>query len=172
MKLQNIFWIFMGCVMIAALFRYSEQSSAPAVPSPANASASAPPSPSMPDESGAGVVLQRESNGHFFATANINGRDIRFLVDTGATAVALTSHDAEAMGLYWSPAELTKVGRGVNGDVMGKAVIVPIITIGDLEARNVKAAIIPDGLDVSLLGQTFLSQVKSVNISGDKMTLR
>lgn len=178
MKLQNLFWIFMGCVIVAAIIRYNDMPPAP-TSAPAQVSAAAPattassaPVPPPSYQSGAGVTLRREDGGHFYATARANGRDIRVLVDTGATAVALTSADAEALGLYWNPAELTKVGRGVNGDVFGKPVMIPSLSVGDLEARNVKAAIIPEGLDVSLLGQSFLSQVGSVNISGDVMTLR
>ncbi len=181
MKFQHVYWAFFACVMLAGLFRCSEQSLTPSTefvsaPVAANTSSSPLPVPSAPPIKPAwgvnGVTLERQSDGHFYASANIQGRDIRFLVDTGASAVALTARDAETMGLSWNPAELTLVGRGVSGDVMGKPVIIPSIQVGDLHAENVQAAIIPEGLDVSLLGQSFLSNVGTVNISDNKMTLK
>ncbi len=171
--------------MLAGIYRYVERSAAPAPEAavtenrPAAASITAPPpqaaprsSSPNPYRSASGITLQRQDDGHFYAAAKIQGTDIRFLVDTGATAVALTGDDAQRLGLYWNESELTKIGRGVSGDVFGKPVIIPSIQVGNLRAENVQAAIIPDGLDVSLLGQAFLSQVGNVNISDDKMTLQ
>jgi clan AA aspartic protease (TIGR02281 family) len=117
------------------------------------------------------IILDRQSDGHFYTTARTDGADIRFLVDTGASAIALTGEDASAIGLSWNEEELQKVGRGVSGDVFGKPVLLDRVQIGDLIVSNVQAAIIPEGLDVSLLGQSFLSKVGTVNITGDKMTL-
>jgi aspartyl protease family protein len=97
---------------------------------------------------------------------------LRFLVDTGASVVALNKADAERLGLYWHPGELSTIGRGANGDVIGKPVMLDRLQVGELSAQNVRAVIIPEGLDVSLLGQSFLSQVDNVSISGNQMTLK
>jgi aspartyl protease family protein len=118
------------------------------------------------------IILERQSDGHFYTMAETDGVDIRFLVDTGASGIALTGDDAAAIGLSWNEDELQKVGRGVGGDVYGMLVMLDHIQIGDLVVDNVQAAIIPTGLDVSLLGQSFLSKVGTVNITGDKMTLQ
>jgi aspartyl protease family protein len=123
----------------------------------------------MPDD---GVVLDRSPNNHFYADAIANGQGVRFMVDTGATVVALTAKDAERIGLFWTYNELENVGRGVSGDVQGKRVVINSLQLGGLSASNVQAVIIPDGLDISLLGQSFLSGVGSVSISGNKMTLK
>ena len=117
------------------------------------------------------VELQREPDGHFYAEADVDGATIRLVVDTGASKVALNAADARKLGLDWNPGELEHVGRGVNGDVLGKPVQLDSVTIGDLQADNVEAVIIPEGLDVSLLGQSFLSRVDKVQIQGDRMTL-
>ncbi len=184
MKLEHVFWLCLGMMMLVGISRYTDQSKVAPEPNIANVTnipkstqQPAPQTTSYPTSvkpywDGNGVILKREVDGHFYANATIQGRNIRFLVDTGATAVALTSKDAEALGLFWTPAELTTVGRGVSGDVMGKTVIIPRIQVGNLQAENIPAAIIPEGLDVSLLGQAFLSQVGNVNISDDKMTLQ
>jgi aspartyl protease family protein len=131
-----------------------------------------PRKPNLPSMPGDGVVLTKERDGHFYANATANYSGIRMMVDTGASVVALTAADAQRIGLFWNQNELTLVGRGASGDVMGKAVVIDSLSVGNLSARNVRAIIIPNGLDVSLLGQSFLSQVGNVSISGDQMTLR
>jgi aspartyl protease family protein len=117
------------------------------------------------------MVLDREDDGHFYATVRVDGSDYRMLVDTGATMVALTAEDAQNMGLSWDPNALAPVARGVGGTVLGVPVKLRAISVGDFEAHDVQAVIIPDGLGVSLLGQTFLSQVPKVDISGSTLTL-
>jgi aspartyl protease family protein len=117
------------------------------------------------------MVLDRAGDGHFYATAEIEGGDYRMLVDTGATVVALTGDDARGMGLDWDPDALAPVARGASGPVMGVPVTLPEMAVGDFEARDVRAVIVPEGLAISLLGQSFLSQVPKVAIADDRLTL-
>ena len=116
-------------------------------------------------------VLRRQPDGHFYADAIVEGQNIHFLVDTGATIVALTGDDAEALGLYWDDQDLRPIGRGASGIVYGLPATIKVMEVGGLEARNVEAAIIPEGLGVSLLGQSFLSKIDNVEIAGDEMRL-
>ena len=127
--------------------------------------------PSSFDESGK-VVLTRAEDGHYYAPGDADGTTLRFLVDTGATVVALTQIDAELLGYYLNPGELTVVGRGVSGEVRGKAIMIKRLSIGAISADNVPAVIIPDGLPVSLLGQSFLSRIAQVTISDNRMTMK
>jgi aspartyl protease family protein len=120
---------------------------------------------------GGEMVLEREDDGHFYATAKVDGGDYRMLVDTGASMVALTGEDAQNMGLDWDPNALAPVARGVGGPVMGVPVKIHDIAVGDFEAHDIEAVIIPDGLAVSLLGQSFLRHVPKVDIAGDNLTL-
>ena len=115
------------------------------------------------------TVLQRESDGHFYADALVASYRARFLVDTGASIVALTASDAEAMGLEWAEGDLVPVGRGASGTVYGVPVRLDRVELGEFEARDVEAAIVPEGLGVSLLGQSFLSKLQGVRIEGDRM---
>lgn len=135
---------------------------APAVGSPAPQAAGWAPEPS---------VLERQSDGHFYVRANVNQTTTRFLVDTGASVVALTGDDARAAGLTWSNEDLVPIGQGASGTVYGVPVTLDSVELGDTEARKISGAIIPQGLPVSLLGQSFLSHVDSVRIEGDRMTL-
>jgi aspartyl protease family protein len=122
--------------------------------------------------SGAEVILTRSGDGHFYASGNAEGTAVNFLVDTGASVVALTKEDAARLGHYADPGELSVVGRGVSGEVKGKSIMVRQMSVGTISAQNVPAVIIPEGLHVSLLGQSFLSRVAHVTISDNRMTLK
>lgn len=118
-----------------------------------------------------GAVLKREVDGHFYADAEVNGSGVHFLVDTGATAIALTGDDARSLGLHWNDSDLQPVARGASGPVEGIPVMLNSVELGGVRANSVPAAIIPEGLDVSLLGQSFLSRAQSIKINGDTMEL-
>ncbi|HKX78363.1 MAG TPA: TIGR02281 family clan AA aspartic protease [Novosphingobium sp.] len=117
------------------------------------------------------TVLQRQGDGHFYADAAVGDAQVRFLVDTGASVVALTGEDARAAGLDWDETALRPIGRGASGVVQGVPVTIERIELGGFEATDVEAAIIPDGLPVSLLGQSFLSRMSGAQIDGDEMRL-
>jgi aspartyl protease family protein len=120
---------------------------------------------------GGEMVLDRANDGHFYATAQIDTGDYQMLVDTGASVVALTGDDAHAIGLDWDPNALAPVAQGASGPVMGVPVTIPDMAVGDFEAHNVQAIIVPDGLPVSLLGQSFLRHVPTVSIADNSLTL-
>jgi len=124
----------------------------------------------MHDDEGQ-VVLPRQQDGHFYTNAMIDGERVRMLVDTGASAVVLTGADAEALGFTWNESDLKPIGRGASGVVNGLQVRIDRMEVDGIEAEAVDAAIIPEGLDISLLGQSFLSKVHNVQINGDEMRL-
>jgi aspartyl protease family protein len=115
------------------------------------------------------TVLERERDGHFYASITVDSRDYRVLVDTGASIVALTEQDALDMGLSWDDSEVRVIARGASGDVRGVPVTIPQMQMGGFEAQDVQAAIVPEGLDITLLGQSFLGKIDNVEISGDRM---
>lgn len=122
--------------------------------------------------SAAGVTeLHRAGDGHFYAGVTANGRAITMLVDTGASVVALTGADARAAGLNWNPTQLGVVAQGASGPIRGIALTLDRVTLGGHEARDVRAVIIPEGLPISLLGQSFLATVEPVRIEKDRMVL-
>lgn len=117
------------------------------------------------------VVLPRAPDGHFYADVTVEGVTKEMLIDTGASVIALTGPDAEAMGLYWTEADVAPVARGASGTVYGVPVTLNLVQVGDFEVQAVEAVIVPRGLGVSLLGQSFLSQVGRVEIEGEQMVL-
>ncbi len=117
------------------------------------------------------VTLYRESDGHFYAEVQVDGRYFRMLVDTGASVVALTGDDAAAMGIYWNQDDIQHVAQGANGPVEGVVTTIDRMALGGHETGQVRAIIIPEGAGVSLLGQSFLSTLGKVEIVDDRMIL-
>ena len=117
------------------------------------------------------VILSRGDNGHFYAEVSSDTGKVMMLVDTGASVVALTGNDASMMGVDWNPGDVRPVARGASGDVYGVPVTIDRLDVGGIEARRVPAVVVPEGLDISLLGQSFLSKVQRVEVTGDTMVL-
>lgn len=120
---------------------------------------------------GAEVDLNRAGDGHFYANVFTDSVRTRYMIDTGATMVAITGRDAEAIGLYWNDNDLRHIAHGASGPVMGVPVTIERMELGGFEARNVAAAIVPEGLGISLLGQSFLKTIPNVQIEADRMIL-
>lgn len=117
------------------------------------------------------VVLAREPDGHFYADVEVGGSSARMLVDTGASVIALTDSDADRLGIRWSRNEISPVAKGASGTVYGVRTRLARVRVGDIEARHVDAVIVPEGLAISLLGQSFLAEVGRVEMDQDRMTL-
>ncbi|OYW45726.1 MAG: hypothetical protein B7Z08_03200 [Sphingomonadales bacterium 32-68-7] len=117
------------------------------------------------------ATLQRHANGHFYAAVSVGGRDAEMLVDTGASVVALTGEDALTLGVEWNPNAVVPVAKGASGTVFGVPVRLERVRLGDIEVRGVEAVVVPEGLPISLLGQSFLGRVGRLEIAGDRMVL-
>jgi len=117
------------------------------------------------------MVLPRSRDGHFYADVAVDDVALNMLVDTGASVVALTGEDAEAIGLSWAASEVRPVARGASGAVHGVPVTLARVQLGQIEARDVPAIVVPEGLGISLLGQSFLSRIERVEIDQERMLL-
>lgn len=117
------------------------------------------------------VVIDRSDDGHFYADVLLNGHSIRFLVDTGAGAVALTEEDAKLAGFEIDPAEFRSIGEGPSGLVRGTFVTPHSMKLGEFAPPDLKAAVV-QGASVSLLGQPFLDKLDEIVIRKDVMILR
>jgi aspartyl protease family protein len=137
-----------------------------AAPPPLAAKAVAKPAPALDK------VIERSDDGHFYVDAEVNGQLVHFLVDTGASSVVLTMADAKHVGLPFSEAQFSVIARGASGDVSGQIMKIGRVAIGRKEAFDVQGAVVAEGLDVSLLGQSFLSRIGTLVIDGDRMILR
>jgi aspartyl protease family protein len=120
----------------------------------------------------ASVRLERSVDGHFYTDAMVNGATIRFLIDTGATSIALSPEDAQRAGVNFGNGDFTGAAETAGGTVAIKPVLLDRVSVGPLEATQVEAAIVQGALGTSLLGQSWLRRVGTVTINGDVMELR
>lgn len=127
--------------------------------------------PTGPGAWGGELRLRPRANGHFYATASVNGQPIAFVVDTGATTVALTVDDARRAGIAVDPSRFDVVGTGASGPIRGHEIEIRTIALDGKEARGLTGVVL-DGLEVSLLGQTYLSRLQEVRMAGGEMILR
>jgi aspartyl protease family protein len=125
-----------------------------------------------PPKPGSGAV-QKASDGHFWADAEVAGTtgagQVHFLVDTGATAVALTPADAARLGI--KPTDL-KYGYNVTtagGSSHAAAVTLASVSINGAKLENVQALVVADGLDVSLLGMSYLGRLTRFEATRDTL---
>ncbi len=136
--------------------------------------ASSPGSPhrvTTPSEPRKVTELERSYNGHFYTYAKVNGELVRFLVDTGATSVALSAEDAQRVGFNVDPSSFEVVGEGASGPVRGKLVMIDSVEVEGKLVNDVSGIVLADS-DLSLLGQSYLTRMGEVQMSGDYMLLK
>jgi len=107
------------------------------------------------------VTLNSDRRGHFQADVRVDGRSIEFLIDTGASSVALRESSAARLGIHPSARDYTVRTHTANG--IGKAALVRLdrVELNGITVRDVEAVVMPDeALSTNLLGMTFLSRVK------------
>lgn len=129
--------------------------------------------PSTPVETAPGTAyLSRDMTGHFHAEALVNGTHVRFLVDTGASDVALSAADAQRIGVDPASLRYTVPYQTANGTIYAARVTLNEVTIGGITLRDVAASISREGLDTSLLGMSFLGRLDAVEVRGERLVLR
>ena len=106
---------------------------------------------------GTQIMLAAEPGGHFVTSGSINGRAVRFVVDTGATTIAMGEADARRIGLDYTRGQRGMV-RTANGDVPSYRVSLREVRVGDVTVYNVDATVVPASMEVMLLGNSFLSR--------------
>ena len=112
------------------------------------------------------VSLSRRANGHFYARGAINGYPASFMVDTGATAVAMNLNDARRFGIDISKSVVSTASTA-GGIVKTYVVNLNKISVGAITVHNIPATVVDGDHPVQiLLGNTFLSQVEMSEKSG------
>lgn len=116
--------------------------------------------------SGSRIVLPAGSGGHYTGLGAINGHPIQFVVDTGATSVAMGADVAAQLGLDYSTSRAA-AAMTANGAVPTRMLTLAKVTVGDVTVYNVEAMVVPQSMPVVLLGNSFLSrfQMHSDNTS-------
>ena len=119
------------------------------------------------------VVLRAGADGHFYANVTINGVDMRLLVDTGATSIALAAADARRVGFDPDTLDYLMPVTTANGPTFAAMVTLDEIRLGSIAFGPIGASVMPPGaLERSLLGMSFLQRLSGFEIAGDRLILR
>jgi aspartyl protease family protein len=118
---------------------------------------------------GTRIVLTAGSGGHFFSDGSINGKAVRFIVDTGATNISISESEAQRIGLDYRRGQ-RGIAQTANGQVAAHRVQLSSVRVGEVTLYNIEAIVLPASMDQVLLGNSFLSrfQMKREN---DMLTL-
>jgi aspartyl protease family protein len=162
--------VALGCVMAQVADKWT----------PVPAAAKAAP-PKVQTTAQAGTVAQagirtlnipRDARGHFQTSGRIDGQRVEFMVDTGASVVALNEKSAARFGLRPSPGDYKASVNTANGVIKAAPTRIAMIEIGELTVRDVDAMVLPDeALSENLLGLSFLSKLKRFEYADGKMVL-
>ena len=117
----------------------------------------------------ASISLTADVRGHFAAAGSINGYPVNFLVDTGATSIAINAAEAKRMGLDYKAGQAVGVGTAV-GVVPAWRVTFNTVKVGDITVNQVDGLVVESGLNVPLLGMSFLNRME-MKRDGQIMTL-
>ena len=118
------------------------------------------------------VTVPRDARGQFQVDARIDGLRLSFMVDTGASVIALTASDAARLGIHPARREFTAEVRTANGSVRAAPTTLDRVEIGDLVVRDVAALVLPEAaLSDNLLGLSFLSRLRRFEYSGGNLVL-
>lgn len=124
-----------------------------------------------PSQASAAQVL-RAPDGHWWADAMVDGRAVRLMVDTGATVVALTPHDARRLGLNLTPGDYSHEITTAAGPARAARVRLASLSVGSVRVPDVDAVVVERGLPHSLLGMSWLGRLSGFEASADALTLR
>lgn len=118
------------------------------------------------------VILRRTASGHFETTALVNGTPTSFMVDTGASFIALPYDDALRMGYTEDDLKFVIPMSTANGTTMAAPITINALKVGDIVMNDVRASVSrPGELSGGLLGMSFLNRLDSYSFSGDLLTL-
>jgi len=143
---------------------------APALAHPTSQNAAAAETPVQ--TVGRSLSIPRDARGHFKTEGRIDGQRLGFMVDTGASVIALNETSAARFGLRPSPGDYNATVTTANGTIRGAHTRLAMVDIGGLVVRDVDAMVLPDAaLSENLLGLSFLSKLKRFEYANGKMVL-
>ena len=116
------------------------------------------------------VTLTADSRGHFFANGSINGSSVRYLVDTGASTIAVSVEEARRLGINYLNGARARVSTA-NGTTNAYRVNIDAVRVGEITLNNVECLVVEGGgLPMALLGMSFLNRTQ-MRRDGDSLTL-
>jgi aspartyl protease family protein len=167
--------ILITAAILAGLGTFMAQIADKFAPAPASANpvaAQAVPA-DMPAQAGVrSLNVARDARGHFVTEGRIEGQRVAFMIDTGASVVALNESSAARFGLRPTPAQYNASVTTANGTVKAARMRLALVDVGGIVVRDVDAMVLPDrALSENLLGLSFLSKLKRVQYADGQMVL-
>lgn len=138
---------------------------------PARVNMAVPPRAAARTASPNALEYRADASGHFFVDAAVNGTTIRFLVDTGASVVALSRDDARAAGIAESDLQFSQTMSTANGQAHAARASLRSVRLDQLEILDVPAVVMDQPMPVSLLGMSFLSKLQGYSIHDGVLTI-
>jgi len=117
------------------------------------------------------VMLRRGEDGHFHASLRVNGTDVTFMIDTGASNIVLTQQDARRLGMNVASLDYAHPASTANGTVYGAGVVLDRMELGGNVDRDVRAMVNGGPMDQSLLGMDYLDRFRRLRFEGDRLYL-
>jgi aspartyl protease family protein len=122
--------------------------------------------------SGRSVTIRPDAGGHFRVEGRVDGRRLDFMVDTGASVIALTARDAARLGVRPLRSDFTANVSTANGTIKAAPTTLNAVEVDGLTVRDVQALVLPDeALSENLLGLSFLSRLRRFEYAGGKLLL-
>jgi len=117
-------------------------------------------------------TVSPDRQGHFRVNARVDGRNLDFMIDTGASVIALTARDAARLGVRPLRSEFTASVKTANGTIRAAPLRLASVDVGGLRVRDVRALVLPEGaLSENLLGLSFLSRLRRFEYARGKLVL-
>jgi len=138
----------------------------PAPETPVAAARAAAPAVGQP------ASLAKAADGHFWAEATVNGKRVRFLVDTGATTVALTMADAQRLGIDLDSLTFDRPVSTAAGEARAALVELDYVSVAGARVDKVQALVLEKGLPSSLLGMSYLGRLSRFEATPTALILR
>lgn len=163
--------IFAGLLLVMGVSaaRMADQAGHDQAAAPAAALAAAPPSQNAV---GGSVTIPPDRRGHFVVAARVDGRRMNFMIDTGASLVALRQSDAALLGVHPFARDFNVEVKTANGTTRAAKVELGMVEIENLTVRNVEALVSPDEiLSENLLGLSFLRRLRGLSYRDGRMVL-
>jgi len=118
------------------------------------------------------LTLEADHRGHFKVEARVEGRDIAFIVDTGASLVALRESDAARIGIRPMRSDYNVTVTTANGSIKAARAKIDRVELGEIAVEDVAALVLPDeALSENLLGVSFLSRLKRYEYANGRLVL-
>ncbi|MEN3791796.1 TIGR02281 family clan AA aspartic protease [Fulvimarina sp. MAC3] len=117
-------------------------------------------------------MATRGRDGHFHLNGTIDGEAVSFMVDTGASVIAMDRPTADSLGIDTDSLSFSDYVQTANGLARSAPIFLETVAVGDIERRNVRAAVTDsDGLGTVLLGMSFLDTLTSYDFRGDRLIM-